>query len=412
METTNEHYRLLLGLDDSWDVVDVDLQLLNRRVEIQLAYIADGTKCPDCGGRCPLADHAPERRWRHLDTMQFETILIARLPRTNCAKCGVKTVTPPWAGKHSRFTLLFEAFAVAVIQACGNISEAASLLRLGWKSVDAIMKRAVERGLKRRELETVEQVGIDEKSYRRGHRYISLMTDIGGSRVLEVVEGRDLEAANRLWKSLPAGQIEKIKAVAIDMWPAFIRSIRENAPNAKIVHDRFHVSKHLNEAVDKVRRDEQKRLKKEDAPSPLTGTKQLWLFNVDNLREEQWLRFKPLQSMELKTSRAWAIKEQFRWFWEYVYTGSAKSFFARWYGWAVRSRLKPIVKVAKMLKRHLEEILSFFRHRITNAISEGFNSKIQSLKSRARGLRNFKNYRTRILFFCGKLNLTPDTPGH
>jgi transposase len=226
-----------------------------------------------------------------------------------------------------------------------------------------------------------------------------------------VVEDRTEEAADRLWEGLTDGQKEQIEAVAVDMWPAFANSIESNAPQAEIVHDRFHISKHLNEAVDKVRRQENKALTQAD-DDRLKGTKQLWLFNPENMSEDRWIEFDALKDQELKTSRAWAMKEQFRWFWEYCYAGNARKFFNRWYGWATRSQLKPIIKVAKMLKRHLENTLTYFRHSITNAMSEGFNSRIQSIKSQARGFRAFENYRTRILFYCGKLNLHPPGISH
>jgi transposase len=273
------------------------------------------------------------------------------------------------------------------------------------------MERSVERGLDRRELDSLEYVGIDEKSFGRGHSYVALMTDLSGARVLEVVEDRTEAAADRLWEALPEEQQKQIEAVAVDMWPAFTNSVKTHAPQAEIVHDRFHISKHLNEAVDKVRRQEHKSLKSE-GDDRLTGSKQLWLFNPENLSEDRWIEFEALKDQELQTSRAWAIKEQFRWFWEYRYAASAHKFFKRWYGWAARSQLKPVVQVAKMLKRHLENTLTYFRHRITNAMSEGFNSRIQSIKSQARGFRVFANYRTRILFYCGKLDLLPNGTTH
>ncbi len=123
------------------------------------------------------------------------------------------------------------------------------------------------------------------------------------------------------------------------------------------------------------------------------------------------MRLEELKKLELKTSRAWAIKEYFRWFWEYTYAGNALKFFQRWRSWAIRCRLKPMVQVAKTLHNHLDNMLTYFRHPITNAICEGFNSKIQAIKSDARGFRGFKNYRTRILFYCGKLDLMPDLTG-
>ena len=214
------------------------------------------------------------------------------------------------------------------------------------------------------------------------------------------------ESADHLWKTLSEEQIKKIEAVAIDMSQAFENTVRSHAPDAEIVHDKFHISKHLNEAVDKVRRQEHKALKKE-GDDRLTGTKQLWLFDPENIREDRKSEFEALKNLELKTARAWAIKENFRWFWDYCYAGHARNFFSEWYSWAIRSRLEPIVKVAKMIKNRLPNVLTYFKHRITNAISEGYNSRIQILKANARGFKSFQNYRTRILFFCGKLDLKP-----
>jgi len=323
----------------------------------------------------------------------------------------VKTIAVPWADKHSRFTLLFEAFAIGVLNASANVQRAAVLLDLDWQTTHGIMQRAVKRGLKRRSLEEVQHVGIDEKSFGRGHDYVSVMTDLDESRVLEVVKDRTQEAADALWNSLPKAQREKVLGVAMDMWQPYIASTREHAPAAEIVHDKFHVSKHLNEAVDQVRRQENKALRAE-GDERLVGSKQLWLFNPKNLSKERRKELAALKEETLKTSRAWGIKEYFRKFWDYTYTQSAAEFFEDWYGWAVRSRLKPMVKKAKMLKRHLIELLNYFRQRITNAKAEGFNSRIQSIKSAARGFRAFENYRTRILFYCGKLQLAPDGISH
>jgi transposase len=412
MSQLHQHYALLLGLNDAWNVATVNLSLEAKRVEIALEHRASSPlACPECGESCPLADHAPERTWRHLDTMQFETLLRARLPRVKCAKCGVKTCIAPWAEPYSRFTLLFECFVIDVLQACGTVKAAATLVGLDWKSVQAIMQRAVERGLCTRTLTEVKAVGIDEKSFGRGHDYVSVMTDITNSRVLEVVPDRDEQGANALWASVGPGLAQKIEAVAMDMWPAYAKSAASHAPQAEIVHDRFYVSKHLNEAVDQVRRQENKTLLKE-GDERLKGSRQLWLFNPENLSEERGVKFAALKEETLKTSRAWAIKEQFRGFWEYTYAGNAKKFFKDWYGWASRCQLKPVIKVAKMLKKHLPGLLSYFRHAITNATSEGFNSKIQHLKSAARGFRNFAHFRTRILFFCGKLELKPHQVSH
>lgn len=183
-------------------------------------------------------------------------------------------------------------------------------------------------------------------------------------------------------------------------------STKTNAPQADIVHDKFHISKYLNEAVDKVRRKEHKEFMSE-GDETLKGAKYLFLKNPENMSDNERERFKALRMDNLKAGRAWSIKEQFSEFWTYSYQASAKKFFDQWCWWATHSRLKPMADVAKLMKRHLDNILTYLRHQITNAMMEGFNSKIQTIKANARGYRNFANYRIAILFYCGKLELYP-----
>lgn len=412
MKALAEQYALLLGLDESWRVVNVDLSLEQQRVEIQLEHVPGAPACcPECQCQRPLKDHAPQRSWRHLDTMQFETVLTARVPRTECPDCGVKTIAVPWAEPHGRFTLMFQAFAIRLLQAASSIEQARTFLNLSWESTQRIMDRAVERGLITRDLEEIKHVGLDEKSFGKGQNYVSVLTDIDGGRVLEVAPGRDEQATNELWDTFSWEQKENVEAVAMDMWPAYENSVESHAPDAEIVHDRFHISKHLNEAVDQVRRAEHKSLMK-TGDDTLKGTRSLWLYNLENLSEQKRAEFEQLKDAELKTARAWAIREQFRWFWECRTAEEAEEFFANWCAWASRCRLRPVQRVAQMIKRRLENILSWFRHRISNSVAEGFNSVIQSLKSAARGFRNFANYRTRILFFCGRLKLLPESASH
>lgn len=403
----NRHYGLLLGVESPWEVTGVKLDVAGKRVEVGVAWTrGERVKCPECGKECTVADHAPERTWRHLDTMQFETLIRARVPRSDCPEHGVKTVAVPWAGPGSRFTLLFERFAVDVLLACRSLTQACEVLRLDWDAAHRIMERAVKRGLERRGLEGLAHVGIDEKSFGAGQSYISLLTDLDGSRVLEVVEGCDQAAARTLWESLPQAQRRAIVAVALDMAPAFIAASREAVPQAALVHDKFHIAKHLNEAVDTVRRREHKELLAQ-GDETLKHTRQLWLFNPLHFSQQQATDFERLKFSGLRVARAWAIKELFSGLWHYRYEGPARKFFAKWYAWAVRCRMRPVTKVARMIKRHLPNILTYLRHAITNAVTEGLNSKVQTIKSNARGFRSFHNYRTRILFFCGKLSLHP-----
>ena len=410
MDLNNElqkHYGQLLGIGSPWEVKTVELKLADKKVEIELGWQwGAAAQCPECGRECSIHDCAPERTWRHLDTMQFTTLIRARVPRSDCPEHGVKTMKVPWAAPQGRFTLLFEHFAVDVLLASASVSQACELLKISWDAAHEIMRRAVERGLRRRELEGLVHLGLDEKSFRRGHSYVTLLTDLEGARVLDVVEERTTQAADQLWESLSPEQKQTVEAVAVDMWEPFMDSIRQHVPQADIVHDKFHVSKYLGEAVDKVRRAEHKELMAQ-GDETLKGTRQLWLYNPENFSPQQREEFAQLKDLQLKVARAWAAKELFSKFWEYQQEGWARRFFREWFGWVSRSKLKPLVEVARLLQRHLENLLTYLEHRITNAVTEGLNSKIQSLKAAARGFRNFRNYRTRILFFCGKLNLYP-----
>ena len=407
MTSQEEHYEQLLGLGGSWKVSAVQLELSAKRVEVDIYFdLSQTMQCPECGKSCAHYDDREQREWRHLDTMQFETVLRCEVPRCNCPEHGVKTLRVPWAGKSSRFTLLFESFAIDVLQACSSVKAAAELMGLNWHQVNQIKCRAVARGLERRESAPIKHLGIDEKSFRKGHNYVSLLTDLEGSRVLDVAEGRDGVACDKLFGTLTEEQLKDVEAIAMDMWRAFIKAAGEHLPNADIVHDRFHISQHLNQAIDKVRRQEHKALSKQQDDT-LKNSKYLWLTGFENLSEEMQLRFNQLQSLGLKVGRAYAIKETFEHFWDYQYAGCARKFFKKWYGWARRSKLEPVKRVAKMIKEHFENIITYLKHRITNATTEGFNGVIQSIKANARGFRSFENYRVAILFQCGKLSLKP-----
>jgi len=402
-----KHYALLLGIGSPWEVQTVELKLGEKQVAIELGWQwGQAAKCPECGRECSIHDCAAERTWRHLDTMQFATLIRARTPRADCPVHGVKTMQVPWAEPQGRFTLLFERFAVEVLLASASVSQACELLDIGWETAHDFMRRAVERGLDRRQLEGLRHLGMDEKSFGRGQSYITLLTDLDQARVVDVVEDRTGEAAEQLWQTLTPAQKQAVEAVAVDMWEPFIQTIQKEVPHADIVHDKFHVSKYLGEAVDKVRRQEHKELLAA-GDETLKGTRHLWLYNPENFNPEQVAEFAALKDLQLKVARAWAAKELFTKFWNYQGEGWARRSFRDWFGWVSRSRLKPVIAVAQMLKRHLDNLLTYLKHHITNAVTEGLNSKIQSIKSSARGFRSFRNYRIRILFFCGKLDLYP-----
>src|SRR3989344_2112829 len=249
------HYSQALGLTDTWKVTSVLLDTNEHTLDIEVVYDAVRATCPECSATCPIHNLREQRSWRHLDMMQFKTTIHAKAPRTTCAAHGVKTTHIPWADAHSRFTLLFEHFAVEVLQATASITQAQSLLRLSWESVQRIRERAVERGLKRRDKdETILHAGIDEKSFLKGHHYASLATDLDRGRVLDVVEHRTIEAATELLnRAIPEAKRVFVEAIAMDMWSPFMTASGAVLPDASIVHDKFHIVGYLGKAVDTVR---------------------------------------------------------------------------------------------------------------------------------------------------------------
>lgn len=408
MITPNEFYQSILGLTPPWRVSNVVVDQLKREVHIRVEYPqGELLHCPECEAVCPGYDHKA-RRWRHLNTMQFKTFIESDIPRTNCTEHEVRMVRVPWAEDKSRYTALFEAFTIDVLQAVRSKVQAEQLTALSWDQVDLIMDRAVARGMDRRQIERLRHCGIDEKSFGKGHNYASILHDLDGRRVLDVVHERTNEAANALWERIPEEQRKQIEAVAMDMWQPFMDATRVYAPQAAIVHDKFHCVKELKKAVDGVRKKEHKSLKAEnDGESVLNKTKYLWLRNPKNWSDAQREQFAAMKIDVLQVGRAWSIAQAFEDFWAYLYAGSARKFFDRWYFWATHSRLKPIIEAARMLKRHLPGLLAYCKHRITNAVAEGMNSKIQLIKANARGFRNFEKYRIAILFYCGRLDLYP-----
>ena len=408
MENLDQHYARILGLDEGWRVKTVNLKLENKTVWIYLEHKAKKGCCSKCSKEAPIYDLSPERSWRHLDTMQCTTMLKAPVPRVSCEEHGVTSAALPWSGRHSRFTLLFEAFAVEMLLAAKSISDACRMLDLHWNQAQVIMKRAVERGLERRDEQEIAWLGMDEKSFRKGHNYISVLNDIEGRRVLDVVEGRDGKVAEELIKqALSEKQREMVCGVSIDMSAPYIGAIHRNLPHADIVHDKYHISAHLCEGVDKTRRREHKQLMK-GGENLLKGKKYQFLTKAEEgMTEEEFTYSQGFGLRELEVSKAWWLKELFNHFWTRPGKDAAKAYFTYWVKEVIESGNKEMLKVAAMIEKHLANILTYFDSYITNAISEGMNSKIQSLKSAARGFRSFANYRTTILFYCGKLNLVP-----
>jgi transposase len=403
-------YATILGIAAPWEVVRVELDDAAKAVHVWLEERA-GTSftCPDCQTVSPLYDHV-DRSWRHLDTCQYETRLHARVPRITCATHGVKTVLVPWATPHSRFTVLFEQLAIAWLK---EATPAAVARRLGlsWEEANGIVERAVKRGLARRSSTAARYLGIDEHSYLKHFQFVTMVVDLERQTVLHVADDRTAETLASYFDGLSLDERLAIEAIVMDMWDPYRRTVRDYVPDGdlKIVFDRFHVMRHVVEAMDQVRRREN-RVLRQQGDHRLTGTKFLWLKTHVTRRDftpAMRHQFRRLRRSMLKSARAWAMKEAFRRLWNFRSVAAAHAFFARWQAWAIRSRLRPMIHVAGIIRRHLANVLNYINYPLTNAVTEGLNAKIQWIKYSSRGFRNRERFKLAIYFHCGGLDLSP-----
>ena len=340
--------------------------------------------------------------------MQYRTFVIAEVPRVQCEEHGVRQIAVPWSDPGSRFTALFEALVIDWLREA-NVRAIARRLRLSWEQVAGIQARAVKRGLARRTPKPPRQIGVDETAFQKRHEYVTVVHDIDEEVVVHVADDRKQEALEAYFEGLGPDACAALERIAMDMWAPYIAATRARVPDAdaKIVFDKFHIAKHLGDAVDQVRRRENRELVAKGSER-LKRTKYLWLQNPDRMSPERWREFGPLRNSRLKVARAWAIKEAAMLLWGYVRRGWAERLWERWYRWAIRSRLEPVKRVARMIKKHWEGVINAATTSLTNARAEAINSRIQWVKRMACGYRNRENFRHAIYFHLGGLDLYPE----
>ncbi len=401
-------YTRLLGIHSPWFIKEVRYTESPERIDVYLEPVSGiEMPCPQCDGFSPVYDHLTEREWQHLHTCHVPTYIHARLPRVKCRQHGVRSVLSEGSEPGSNLTLSFERQLINLEQEC-SIEGVKRLTGVSWDRCWGVMARAVQRGQRRKKWRVPQYVGVDEKSFAKRHRYETLVCDLETKTIEWISDGRRTESLAEYFLPFETEELAGIKAICMDMWDPYIRATREHVPDAaeKIVFDKFHIMRLLNEAVDKVRRQEHKQLS-EEHNELLKGTKHWWLYNPENMPAYLLPRFSALQGLDLKVSRAWAIKENFRHLWGYSRPGWARRFFQRWYFWATHSRLPEVVKAAKTIQRHLDNILTYLAHPITNALNECINGQIEKVKRMACGYRNREHYKTAIYFHCGGLDLYP-----
>ncbi len=399
----------LMALGPGWEVkgVEEDPVLMEARVRVA-RRTGEPLTCPECGRPCPGYD-AREREWRHLDAWGYKTFVVCDLPRVECPEHGVRTASMPWAADKSRYTAAFEEEVTAWLGEA-SILGVSKRMRMSWNAVSGIMERAVRRGLERRKAEPVRRLAVDETSVKRGHRYATIVSDTDTGRVLHMAKGRTRESLAQFYRSRDGGWLAGLESVSMDMWGPYVAATGEWVPGAelKTAFDRFHVAKHLADAVDKVRRAEHRELLAQGS-AVLARTRYRWLTGRGKMSHAEKLAFAALRKNVDRTARAWAVKEAASKLWDYKLRGSAENAWLHWLQWASGCGLAPVHKVAEMVGAHLWGILNAVVLRATNGPAESINSRIQMVKARSRGFRNYDRFVTAILFHLGGLDLSPRT---
>ena len=395
-------FEMALGLTSPWFVAHSAFCVDASRLDIFLDFERGGKfSCPECDHPdCRAYDSSP-KTWRHLNFFEHETYLQARTPRISCPECGIKTVTVPWSRPESGFTLLFEAYILTLAKQM-PMHAIARLVNEHDTRLWRIVHHYVADARAYVDHCQVQQIGVDETASKRGHHYITTFVDMETSKVIFATSGKDSATVTAFREDLKAhgGKPEQIKEACCDMSPAFICGLEKTFCNAAITFDRFHIMKIINQAVDQVRREEQK------ARPELKNSRYVWLKNPAHLTVKQRAVFERLnvKGQNLKTARAYQIKLTF----QDLYNQPqpiAEIALKKWYFWATHSRLQPMIEAAHTIKNHWHGVLRWFASGLSNGILEGINSLIQAAKARARGFRSLKNLITMVYLIAGNLQL-------
>ena len=409
-ETLEEFYYHILGIVDPWEVKGIQRDARIREVTVFVQYKEnEPLVCPVCGNPGKLHDHRT-RRWHHLDSCNHKTIIEASVPRVKCGEHKIKQIPVSWAEKNSQFTLEFES-AVLLWLKEDTISTVAKNFGISWDEVDGIMSRAVSRGLKRRTTIKTKSIGIDETSFQKRHEYVTVILDKENDVVIDILDDRKAKTLKNWFETQQTADFKGIESISMDMWDPFISAVKSNFENADelIAFDRFHVAQHFQKAVDKVRSEEHRALVASGKYNPLICSKHQWLTNShrkDNRTTRRKI-FLTLTRMNLKTARAWRIKEASSTLWDYTYMGVAEKQWKSLLYWISHCRLKPMIRVGKMVRHYFWGILNAIRMKVNNSMLEAKNNRIQKIKRMACGFRSRKRFKNAILFHLGGLDLMP-----
>jgi len=365
-------------------------------------------RCGCCGKPGSIYDRRPVRRWRHLSLGKMRIFYEAEVRRVACAACGVKTEAVPWARHGSGFTRDLEEL-VAYLAQVTDKTAVTKLMGIAWRTVGTIVERVVAERIDPERLDGLVTIGIDELSFKKRHHYVTVVVDHLRRRIVWAKEGKDAETLGAFLTELGPERVAKLELATIDMSGAYQKALRDHAPHVEIIFDRFHVQRLVSEALDEVRREIVRELDGAEAKA-VKNTRYALLKNAWNLTTSQAQKLHEVQHNNKRLYRAYLLKETLALALDYAYPKRAERALREWLAWASRSKLAPMVKVARTIREHLEGILGYVRYKFTNAINEGFNRRARMVATRAYGFHGSKPLISMLFLCCGGIQLNPPLP--
>ncbi len=380
----------------------------SRRLEVKIKP-REGSRpyCSGCGTKSPGYDTLSERRFDFVPLWGIAVILLYAMRRVDCRKCGVQVEMVPWATGKSPTTHAYAWFLASWAKVL-SWKEAARRFGTSWDTVFRAVEQAVRWGLEHRSLDGIRCIGVDELAWKKGQKYLTLVYQIdnGCRRLLHIVKNRTAQSFNGFFDMLGEERTRSISFVASDMWKAFLKVVRARCqPHTLHVLDRFHVMQLMSKAVDETRRQEMRTLRAAGRGVVLTKTRWMLLKRPKNLTRKERVRLRDLLSINLRTVRAYLLKEQFQHFWTYRSLGGAERFLDQWTRTAMRSRLEPFKKFARTLRNHRDVLLNWFlaRNQFAAGATEGFNNKARVTTRKAYGFRTYEHAEIALYHALGGL---------
>lgn len=395
--------RELLGLQQA-RVLGFEFQEMGLVVDV--APRTRSPYCAGCGGRCRRGYDARERRWRHVDLAGLRVELRYSIRRVDCTRCGVTTELVPWAEHGVWFTRTFEDQVAYLAQKTDRTSVSV-VMRTSWSTVGAIVQRVVARNLPADMLDGAIRIGIDELSVRRHHEYITVVTNHDTGKVIWAKPGRDAATVKTFFDELGKERTSKLELVTLDLSAAYIAAVKDAAPQARQVYDRFHVQRLAHDALDKVRREQVRELKGTDEASAVKKTRFALQKRQWNLTQKDHERLSAVQLGNMPLFRGYLLKESLAAVLDGRQVNVARRRLGEWIAWAQRSRLEPFCKAARTIQKYKDGILAYVQTGLSNGPHEGLNGKIRTLTRRSYGFHDPQSLIAMVMLCCAGVVLAP-----